>query len=192
LNEGTLLVDKEDTIGWYIYLVNTLIDEQHKYEFFQGSRIVPIFKRIGIDLDLVKSIGGIEKRVRDLLYKRKHEADALLFEILTALLWVKNGYKVDFIEEEKEKKTPDIIATKDKYTYKIECKRQSKTSDYSYRETEKRQKMISRVSEYLLKFNARLHIDFRVEILNLPDSYLEDLLKGRLETASEGQGVTDF
>lgn len=93
LNEGTLVVIKDDVIGWYLYLVKTLIKEPHKYEYFQGARIIPIFKRLGIDLDILKNIEGIDIRVKDLLYKRKSEADALLFEILTALLWARNGYQ---------------------------------------------------------------------------------------------------
>jgi len=113
LTEGTLIVDREDKIGWYLYLVDMLINEPHKYEYFQGSRVIPIFKRIGIDLESLKNIKGIEKRVRDLIKRRRHEADALLFEILTALLWAKNGYNVSFIEETAEKKTPDILAEKE-------------------------------------------------------------------------------
>lgn len=191
LTEGTLIVDREDTIGWYLYLVDMLINEPHKYEYFQGSRVVPIFKRIGIDLELLKKIKGIEKRVRDLINRRRHEADALLFEILTALLWVKNGYDVSFIEEKAGQKTPDILAEKEGKVWNIECKRQSKTSDYSYGETEKRQKMISYIGELLLKHNIILDIVFHVGLEKLPDTYLRDLLTIKLKLAIAGKLVSN-
>ncbi len=44
LTEGTLLVDKVDVIGWYLYLIDMLIHDPQKYEYFQGARVVPIFK----------------------------------------------------------------------------------------------------------------------------------------------------
>jgi hypothetical protein len=168
-----------------------IINEPYKYEYYQGSRVIPIFKRIGIDLELLKNIKGIEKRVKDLIKKRKNEADALLFEILTALLWAKNGYDVSFIEEKTGQKTPDIKAEKEGKTWNIECKRQSKTSDYSYRETEKRQKMISYIGETLIKHNIILDIVFHVELEKLPDTYLRDLLAVKLKLAISGKLVSN-
>lgn len=191
LTEGTLLVVKDDVIGWYLYLVDLLINEPHKYEPFQGARIVPIFKRFGIDLDKLKSIEGIEKKIKVMFKKRKSEADAILFEILTALLWARNGYKVEFIEEKKDGKTPDIIAEKEGKTWYIECKRQSKTSDYTYRETAKRQKMISYIGKILLQRNILLDITFHVELETLPDTFLQNLLQDKINLAIPGKIVSN-
>ena len=60
LTDGTLLVIKKDVISWYLYLIDTLINEPYKYEYFQGARVVPIFKRLGVDLHLIKGIKGIK------------------------------------------------------------------------------------------------------------------------------------
>lgn len=113
IRTGTLIAIQKDQIGWYLYLIYTLINEPYRYDYFQGARIVPIFKRIGMNLELVKSIGGINKKIRDLLSKRTSEADAILFEVLTALLWVRNGWDVKVLEEGKGNKTPDFQMTKD-------------------------------------------------------------------------------
>ncbi|MES2764169.1 MAG: hypothetical protein V4677_18270 [Bacteroidota bacterium] len=191
LTEGTLIVVKDDVIGWYLYLMDTLINEPHKYEYFQGARIAPIFKRFGIDLELLKNIEGIEKKVRELIRKRKSEADAFLFEILTALLWARNGYKVSFIAEEQEGKTPDIRAEKGSKIWNIECKRQSKTSDYTYKETAKRQKMISYISRTLLERNILLDVVFHVELNTLPDTFLLDLIDQKLKLAIPGKIVAN-
>lgn len=176
INEGTLLVIRKDQIGWYLYLVHTYLFEPHKYEFNQGARIVPIFKRIGMDINLVKRIDGINKKMRDLFKKRPSEADATLFEVLTALLWARNGWEVSIIEEGKGGKSPDLEVRKGEEKWQVECKRQMKTADYTYRETKKRQMMISQISKLLLQYNILLDIIFHVELVSLPDSYLFDLL----------------
>ena len=191
LTEGTLVVIKDDIIGWYLYLIEMLITEPHKYEYFQGARIVPIFKRLGADLDILKSIGGINRKVNDMLKKRISEADAILFEILTALLWARNGYQVSFIPEKNGEKTPDIQAIKEDRVWNIECKRQSKTSDYTYRETAKRQKMISYISRDLIQRNILLDIVFHVELETLPDTFLKDLLGHKLSLAIPGKIVSN-
>lgn len=191
LAEGTLLAIKDDVIGWYLYLIETLIYEPQKYEYYQGARVVPIFKRLGAELNTINNIGGINKRVKDLLKRRISEADAILFEILTALLWAKNGYQVDFITENSKGKTPDLIATKDGETWNIECKRQSKTSDYTYRETVKRQKMVSHIAKILLEHNILLDIVFHVEVESLPDTYLRDILAQKLKLAIPGRIISN-
>lgn len=190
LTEGTLLVEKRDVIGWYLYLIDTLINEPHKYEYFQGARVVPIFKRLGEDLEKLKGIGGIRKKVKELINKRQSEADAFLFEILTALLWSRNGYEVAFLEES-DKKTPDLVARKEGNTWSIECKRQSKTSDYTYRETAKRQKMVSYIGDKLIGKNILLDIVFHVELHTLDDDFLKVLLEKKLEFAIPGKIISN-
>lgn len=180
LTAGTLLVIKNDQIGWYLYLLQCLIFEPHKYEYYQGARIVPVFKRIGMNLDMVKKIGGINKKVRELTNRRRSEADAIFFEILTALMWVRNGWQVSFLEEGKGSKSPDLFAIKNNESWQIECKRQRKSSDYTYKETEKRQIMASYISEILLQYNVILDITFHVELISLPNTYLKDLLRHKI------------
>ncbi|GAA6769435.1 hypothetical protein [Flavobacterium sp. CGRL2] len=177
INEGTLVAIQKDQIGWYLYLVHTYLYEPHKYEFYQGARVIPIFHRLGTDLDLLKNIEGINKKMRDLVRKRPSEADAILFEILTALLWTRNGWTVKIIAEGKSGKTPDFLVSKGMEQWQIECKRQMKTSDYTYKETNKRQILISQISKILLHYNVLLDITFHVELISLPDTYLYDILK---------------
>lgn len=177
IRTGTLIAIQKDQIGWYLYLIYTLINEPYRYDYFQGARIVPIFKRIGMNLELVKSIGGINKKIRDLLSKRASEADAILFEVLTALLWVRNGWDVKILEEGKGNKTPDFQMTKDGEIWQVECKRQKKTATYAYAETAKRQIMISHISKLLVQHNILLDINFHVELVSLPDTYLKNLIE---------------
>lgn len=191
LTQGTLLAIKKDVIGWYLYLIDVLIHEPQKYEYYQGSRVLPIFKRFGLDLELLQSINGVDKRIRELVKKRMAEADALLFELLVALVWKKNGYEVSFLEEKKGTKTPDLMAEKNGEVWHIECKRQSKTSDYTYLETAKRQTMLSYIQLDLIQRNLLLDITFHVELKSLPDTYLKDLLVGKLDKIVTGDVVSN-
>lgn len=199
ISDGTLLVIQKDQIGWYFYLVHCYLYEPHKYEYNQGARVVPIFKRIGMDINLVKGIDGIDKKMRDLFKKRTSEADAILFEVLAALLWTRNGWKVNIIKEEEGKsgKTPDFSVSKGNEEWQVECKRQKKTADYTYRETKKRQLLISEISKMLLQFNVLLDITFHVELVSLPDSYLKDLLENIIPNTQKtgriiSNGVVDI
>ena len=176
ISKGTLNAINSDKIGWYLYLVYVGINEPYKYDYFPSARILPIFKRLGMNLDMVKSISGINKKIRTLVSKRMSEADAILFEILTALLWRRNGWDVKILDEAKNRKTPDLEVTKEGKTWQVECKRQSKTANYTYQETEKRQKIISQVCDLLMQYDVLLDITFHVELLSLPETYLKDLL----------------
>jgi hypothetical protein len=191
LDKGTLLVIKDDQIGWYLYLVEMFLKEPHKYEFFQGARVIPIFKRLGQDFDLLMNIACIKKKVKNLIRVRKSEADAMLFEILIALAWVRNGWQVSFLKESKTGKMPDLFAIKAGREFYIECKRQRKTSDYTYRETKKRQIMISYLNKKLLISNILLDIVFHVELESLNDTYLRDLLFDKIEFVKKPCKITD-
>ncbi|MBN9381924.1 MAG: hypothetical protein J0H74_14240 [Chitinophagaceae bacterium] len=179
-SNGTKFSVKEDQIGWYLYLLETLIKEPHKYEFVQGSRVIPIFKRLGMDLPLLKEIKGVALKVKKLINKRPSEADAILFELLTALLWARNGWRVDFIEEDKNAKTPDFVARKGNEEWYVECKRQSKTSDYAEKERLKWQAMISHINKDLIEQNLLLNTVFHVELSSLPDTFLKDTFASKL------------
>jgi hypothetical protein len=85
------LTYNEDKIGWYLYLVEKLLTDPSQYEVIQGARVVPIFKRISADIEFLEKINGIVKKVRYLVKKGRAFADAILFEILIALLWTKIG-----------------------------------------------------------------------------------------------------
>lgn len=192
ISAGTLLAVQKDQIAWYLYLVHTYLFEPHKYEFYQGARVLPIFKRIGMDIDLVGGIKGLRAKVRNMCKKRTAEADAILFEVLTALLWARGGWSVAVIEEGQAGKTPDFLVSKGLEQWQVECKRQQKTSEYARTETRKRQALITQVSRLLLEFNVLLDVTFHVELVSLPDTYLLDMLADIIpDTKSPGRIVSN-
>lgn len=180
-DERTAISIKNDRIGWYLYLIETLLTDISKYEPIQGARVVPIFKRLGEDLPILKQVVGVERKVKRLLNAEKNQADSILFELLTALTWAKNGWEVNFIPEESSQKRPDIQATRKGKTWHIECKRLSQSSTYSIQEKNKWLTMLKYVMRNLVEYNLLLDVVFHVELSTLPDKFLHEQLIDKLK-----------
>jgi hypothetical protein len=180
LSDMKFLSVKDDRIGWYLYLMECLLTDITKYEPIQGARIAPIFERFGIDIVILKSIEGVDAKIKKLLKKEKAQADAILFELLTALVWAKNGWNVKFIPEGGAGKTADILAIKDGDNWYVECKRLSQNSEYSIKERNKWLKMLSGINIELLLNNLLLDVVFHVELDSLDDDFLKTELSGKL------------
>jgi hypothetical protein len=181
---------QKDKMGWYLYLAEMILTEPTKYEPIQGARVIPIFERLGTDFELFRQIGGIDEKVRNLLsFGRRNipEPDSVLFEILVALLWKRNGWEdVSFIQEAPPEKRPDIRVASENTEWFIECKRLSGRSAYSERERQKWQKMWWHLRNYLVdkQIPAVLDIVFHVELDTLPDDFLVRQLAGKLPLLS--------
>lgn len=180
-----LLSITDDQIGWYLYLVNAVVNDVLKYEPTQGSRVAPIFKSFGTHLHLLKEIGGIEERIERMLNSERSQPDSILFELLVALLWAKNGYEVAFISEQPPERRPDIRAIRSGEEWFIECKRLQKSSAYSEAERDRWLAMWSPLRDILLaeKMSAVFDIVFHVELSSLPQGLLADQLPGKARLA---------
>jgi hypothetical protein len=107
-------------------------------------------KQLGQHLELLKSIDGVTKKVRRLVQKDPKDADAVLFELLTALVWARNKWEVSFLPEVKSSKQPDLKAVKNNNEWFIECKRFTRTADYTAKEKEIWLKMQSHIKNILM------------------------------------------
>ncbi len=177
----------DDRIGWYLYLAETSIVEIHKYEPMQGSRVLPVFHQMGKYFDQLLRLNGIGGKVKLLLRKKKNQADSELFEMLTALLWIRNGYdEVEFIKEAPPNKRPDIKASSGEEDWYIECKRLAKSSGYSLREREKWLRIWRYLANFLTKERLPFVFDirFHVELESLPDDFLQKELTGKIKFIS--------
>ena len=172
-----------DTIHWYLYLAENFLTSVAKYEPIQGARILPVFARLGSDLELLTQIEGAAEKAGDLMRGKSESADSTLFEFLIAILWKRNGWPaVSFVSESASTKTPDLIAGSGNSRWAIECKRLAKKSDYSTREREKWLQMWRPLSRLLIdrRYAIVLDIAFHVELNTLPDEFVVDELKGKL------------
>lgn len=172
-----------DRAAWYLYLADTALNSPEKYEPIQGSRVLPILKTLGTNLDLVQELGGVDDRVSRMLTDERRQPDGALFELVVALLWRRNGWtNVSFIEEQPPEKRPDIKATKGSEEFHIECKRLNKSGKYSEDEREHWLRMWGNLSKYLAseRLSVVLDIVFHVELHTLPETFLFDQLRDKL------------
>jgi len=177
------LVGTADRIGWYLYLVQTSQHEPYRTEVHQASRVLPIFKRIGADLDELLKIDGIAAQAAKLV-AASGQPDSVLFEMLVALLWSKNGWSdVAFIPASPTEKRPDIRAASWNNEWFIETKRMATNSGYAQKERDKWLRMWKKLSPCLVKNNFPfiLDITFHVELEAFNDDFLVDQLESKLK-----------
>jgi len=173
----------DDRAAWYLYLIDTVLHAPLKYEPTQGARVVPLFKRLGADFDLLKTVKGVNERVERMLTSERRQPDGALFELLVSLIWLRNGSSgVELLEEAPPEKRPDLCAWMGHNAWYVECKRLDKSSTYSEAERRKWLQMWSRARDVLIdkRYSVVLDIVFHVELESLPDDFLVTELCGKL------------
>ena len=185
-NDETRLVPTNDLLAWYLCLGEAYVEQAPNYEFSQGARVIPILIRIGSHLKELKSCEGLDYRITRLVKSEFNYPDSCLFELLVATHYARHGAQVNFIEETPEHKTPDLEITINDWKWLAECKRLSKSSDYSYRERCKWLKLWNPVKDYLVKEMLSIALDFKfhVELDTLDDNYLSNQLLGKFPIIS--------
>jgi hypothetical protein len=182
-------IPTSDISGWYLYLVFCYLYDTSRYDLPQGGRVVPLFKRIGRDINGIKKIKGIEERLRRALSVASQEIDSCLFEILVANVYMRNGWNdIAFLPEKPPHKTADILAKKKGSELYIECKRKSKISDYSVEEKRRWLALFKPVSSFLKEKRKSIILDitFHEELCKLPSDYLEKVLLPKISLSIPG------
>lgn len=156
----------QDWIAWYLYLAESLADRPAVDEPSQSSRIWPFFATIGRYSEELKKAKGIEDKLHDLLKKRINQPDSILFELVVAICYIKNGWNVEFIHESGKGKTPDLYVTRGDQKYFVECKRLAKVTEYSENERSEWLKRWREVLPLLLQYpdSVFLDIEFKIEV----------------------------
>lgn len=166
--------DDKDRFAWYLFLGQAFLDHPTIYDFMYGSRVVPILTSIGRDLELLRSVGGVETRVRRMIGPEKGQPNACLFELLVAAAYRRAGATVNFLEEHPGvAKTHDMDVLLNGNNWAIECKRME---DGEFAEAER-----TRARELWLPLAHAFHnkglsvlasVDFVKEMSAVPDDYL--------------------
>lgn len=182
----------DDWIAWYMYLIESLFERPYCDDPFQSVRIYPFFASIGKNIDKLKKIPGIDKRLSDVLNKRKNQPDSTLYELAVASLYCRNGWSVEFLEESLDTKTPDLKVTKENETYLVECKRLAKVNEYAEKErTEwlKRSKHLFNAMR-LLDAMTFAEIVFKVPIEETDETILGTAMSYYIQSGMLSEGLT--
>lgn len=179
---GFRRVTLEDQIAWYLFLVETTEYTPTLTAEDEAARVVPVFRRLGADLEQLQTIAGLDDQVRRLL-SEKSKPDTVLFEMLIGLLYVKNGWSnAEFIPPSPHGKSPDIRVWDQTRELYAETKRLNTTSGYSAKERQKWLRMWRPLSEVMLRrrYPFILDIVFHVELADLDDHFAARELESKL------------
>lgn len=177
----------DDEIAWYLFLCEQALTNPMCIDVSQAARAIPFFCGIGDRWKYAARVKGLEIHFKEILSRRRKEPDGLLFEVLTALAYAENGWDVEFVPENPPNKTPDLVVSRATERLWIECKRQSRFSDYSIAERNASLRLWDRVKDALVA-NGQwiwLRATFHVEPATLPDDYLAKIIKSALPIARE-------
>lgn len=182
-DESNRLTFKKDKFAWYLFLVESYLTASTYYEFTQGARVIPIFAKIGMELEHLLKVTGIEKRLFRLTEIKDNQPDGGLFELLVAITYAKNNEnKVEFIEEVASTKNPDLCVINNGKKFFVECKRLSKSSEYSKSERKHWLTMWDPVAKHLgiSRLPVLLDIKFHKQLVDYDPMFMEKKLIPKL------------
>ncbi|AZF39669.1 hypothetical protein C4J88_4936 [Pseudomonas sp. R4-39-08] len=171
-------------IDWYLYLAEVCSTKAFGHDQSQWARIKPYFMKIGSSIDLLKSVVGVEKRVKDMFYGKDNNADSVLFELIVAIAYAEQGWLVEFIPEVKGGgKTPDLKVIKGDDVLFVECKRFQKVTDYSEQEREAWLKQWAELLPEMLKSKLpfMVRVNFKSEVASIPKGAVAELYRSAIK-----------
>jgi len=168
---------RKNVLASYLAQARSLMADPRTYDLVLGSKAIPYFKRIGIDLDLLRSVQGIEGRVAKMFTQENAHPEDGLLELTAALLYRRHGFDVAFIEEQPAAATPDMLATRARFGVFAECKRVH-PGQYQERERVRVQHLWRRAVPLIERHNLSVFVDaeFRVPTDEIPDDTILDLI----------------
>lgn len=181
----------QDWTAWYLYLVESLYHRPYVSQPSQSCRIYPFFSAFGRHIETLKNIPGIYEKLTELLKGKDNQPDSTLFEISVAMMYTRNGWKVSFIPEDPNKKTPDLLVEKNDQIYFVECKRQAKVTEYS--EIERKEWNVR--WDYLVHVMSRFRIPayveatFKIEVAETPETIVASAFTEVLQRGMVGSGM---
>jgi len=177
--------DSKDSFGWYLFLGEAFVDHIGNYDYLFGSRVIPLFQAIGRNLDFLLQVRGIEGRVARMVGKDKSQPNGSLFELLVAASYRRAGGEVTFVNEQAGKfKTHDLDVYINGVTWAVECKRME-VGQYSERERARIGVLWNAAGKLLasLDKNTLCHVSFKVELEDIPVSYLFEKVDSWLKSS---------
>ena len=184
--EGVSVRDREDELGWYLFLGETLIADPPAVESDQAHRVWPYLSAFGRKLDAILAIRNVNERIARLLRETKEQdPDQALFELFVGATYVEEGWSVEALPES-AMKTADFEIRKGLVRFEVECKRLARRSEYTERERDAWLRQWKPASLWLVenKLSWFFTILIHVELTSLSENYIFDALRAQHEPRS--------
>lgn len=170
LIEGNKKIYREcqDTLFLYIVFSYGISNNiPYLYNVFEGARIIPAIFNLCKQWKNIYNITNYNDKIK-LLCNENSDTDSVLFEILVALYYYENKYKVTFIKES-NKKSPDLLITKNGKEEYVECKKMQRGNRYSYEEVDNWYIIANKIAYIIYKYNISgyFHFNFLDELKSI-------------------------
>ena len=184
---------KDDEIGWYIFLAEQALHDPLCQDVNQAARNLPFIASLGRKVAYRHGVMGLEAKLDELLGKYKSQPDGIIFEILTAFSYAAEGWEVEFLPEVPGQKMPDLLVKKGEREVYVECKRQSRRSEYAENERNEFLKRWDLAREVVLKNKQKLWFkcDIHAEVNLLPENFLKEIFENTLPLTSNETVIFD-
>lgn len=171
------LFDPADAAAWYIFQAETFAVDRQFWVPDAMARIVPVLKRLGQSLDLLRTVIGAEERAARLMNSERRQPDSGLYELLVAAAYRRHGWtRVEFVPEMRGgPRTPDLHVARPRTRWAAECKRLVPNT-YATRERACGAALAKPVHALCLArgVSAVVEVKWRVELHTVPAEYLVD------------------
>jgi hypothetical protein len=168
--------DEKDRFGWFLFQAEAMLEHPTNYDPISGSRIVPVFKALGRNLDQLLEVEGVEARARRLIKSEKSQPNGGLFELLVAAAYRRVGAKVAFVDEiPGGPKSHDLNVEIGGRRWAVECKRQE-VSDFGETERTRMNELWGPLSTVFREQGRDIMAEavFKIPIAEVQASHLRD------------------
>ena len=178
-----------DWLSWYMYLVESAFERQGCDDPSQSARIYPFFSAIGRNIEHLKKMSGIAKRLKVLFNEGQNAPDTTLYELIVAAHYARDGWEVSFLEDHPLQKTPDLKIKKGAKEFWVECKRFTKVTEYAETERKAWQKRVKHLftAMRIEKVPAFAEIVFKVPVEQTEETILGSAFTGHINSILEAQ-----
>lgn len=170
--------DNRDQIAWVLFLGEAYIDHRWNYEPMYGSRVIAVLHAIGRRVDLLTACAGIDVRMNRLVGAERAQPNGGLFELLVAAAYLREGFTVEFVPEDPERRTHDLNVSKGEFAYAVECKRME-VGEQGERERARIREIWTLATPVAVRQerSAYCTVTFNVPMEAVPDAYLQEKMQ---------------
>jgi len=163
-----------DKIAFYAFQARAYAAGRKDWFEPEAFRIVPITRRLGQMLPLLRTIEGIDDRVARMLTTGRRQPDDALYELLVAGAYAVRGWKVVFQPEQPGvQQTPDLYVSRGRSRWAAECKRVGR-GEYAAGEAEEGRRLAAPVHAMAADRGRSIVViaEYNVELAEVPEDYL--------------------
>ena len=164
-----------DQVASFLAQGKSLLDDRRSYDFVLVAHVAPWLKQLGNNRRFLERIKGAEGRVQGMLRNARALPDAAMFELVMASNYAAAGFDVEFIDEDRTQRTPDLRLSRRgaKGELFVELKR-LRRGEYELAERRRHTSIFQRLEAMIDERRLSIDVDvtYTKELTDVPEDYL--------------------